>query len=150
MTGLTKAFPNSARFGNYYRRELDGAGDPVDVDSVTGAFLMIRGKTIDDLGLLDERFFMYCEDEDWCWRSKRRGWRVVYHPGLIAHHDKGSSARQARVRTTWEWHRSLWLYHRKNMAARYPALTNAAVYAGISAVAGVRVPLAWLRDRLSL
>jgi GT2 family glycosyltransferase len=146
MSGLARLFPRSARFGNYYRRDLDSAVEPADVDSVTGAFLMIRATTLASIGPLDERFFMYCEDEDWCWRVKHAGMRVVYHPGVVAHHRKGSSSRKRRVKTTLEWHRSLIRYHRKNMAARYAAPVNWLVYGGIGAVLALRLPVAALRQ----
>jgi GT2 family glycosyltransferase len=132
MTGLSRRFPRHRRFGKYYLSYLDE--DAIsDVDSVVGAFLLIRRSVVDAIGMLDERFFMYCEDEDWCWRAKQAGGRVVYHPGIVVHHRKGSSTRRVPIRMAYHWHRSLFLYHRKNIAPRYPSLANAGVYAGIVA-----------------
>ena len=58
-----------------------------DVDWMLGACLMARREAIDDVGPLDERFYLYVEDIDWCLRMHQRGWRVVYHPAAqVTHH----------------------------------------------------------------
>ncbi|MAG37691.1 MAG: glycosyl transferase, partial [Dehalococcoidia bacterium] len=130
--GLTKRFPKSRRFGRYYLSYLD-PDLTTDVDAVIGAFLLIRRATFQQIGPLDERFFMYCEDEDWCFRAKQAGWRVVYYPKAVVEHHKGTSSQQHRARAAWYWHRSVFLHHRKHIAAGYHPLINAAVYAGIAA-----------------
>jgi GT2 family glycosyltransferase len=130
--GLSFIFPNSRRFGRYYLSFLP-EDQIADVDSVVGAFLMTRRTVVDQIGPLDERFFMYCEDEDWCWRAKLAGGRVIYHPDVVVHHAKGSSTSQRPIAMAWQWHRSLIAYHHKNIAPRYPAPVNALVYGGILA-----------------
>jgi len=129
--GLSRLFPRHPRFGRYYLSYLDEMAT-ADVDSVVGAFLLIRREVIERIGLLDERFFMYCEDEDWCWRAKQAGWRVVYYPAAVVRHSRGSSTSKHPFRMAYHLHRSYFLYHRKNIAPRYPAIVNAAVYAGIA------------------
>jgi GT2 family glycosyltransferase len=63
-----------------------------DVDVVKGAFFLTRRETIANVGSLDERFFLYSEEQDWCLRARKKGWRVIYWPdGEIYHHDGGSS-----------------------------------------------------------
>jgi GT2 family glycosyltransferase len=136
--GLSKRFPKSQRFGHYYMTDQD-LSKPCDVDSVTGAFLLIRSNAQKQIGLLDERFFMYCEDEDWCWRAKQAGFRVVYNPEIVVEHEKSTSAKSHPIRMTWVWHVSLMRYHRKNIAASYPAPVNALVYAGIGTVLAFRL-----------
>jgi GT2 family glycosyltransferase len=131
MLGLSRLFPRHRRFGRYYLSYLDEMAT-ADVDSVVGAFLLVRREVIERVGLLDERFFMYCEDEDWCWRAKQAGWRVVYYPGAVVRHCRGSSTAKHPFRMAYHLHRSYFLYHRKNIAPRYPAVVNAAVYAGIA------------------
>lgn len=128
--GLTRT--RHARFARYYLagREL---GHVTEVDAVVGAFLLIRRSMVDTIGLLDERFFMYCEDEDWCYRVKQAGGSVVYHPGVVVRHRKGSSARQVPLRTVFHLNRSTYLYHRKNIAPAYPLPVNLVVYIGLFA-----------------
>ncbi len=130
MVGLSRLFPRHPLFGRYYLSFLDEM-EVTDVDAVVGAFLLIRRQVMERIGHLDERFFMYCEDEDWCWRAKQAGGRVVYHPGVVVHHRKGTSSARHPFRMAYHWHRSLLLYHRKNIASRYSAILNSAVYLGI-------------------
>ncbi len=147
MTGLSRLFPRHPRFGRYYLSYFDD--DAItDVDSIVGAFMLVRRSVIDAIGMLDERFFMYCEDEDWCWRAKQAGGRVVYHPGIVVHHRKGSSSRTVPLRMAYHFHRSLFLYHRKNIAPRYSRLTNAGIYAGIVASFAARSGMIALRRAL--
>jgi len=147
LTGLSWLFPRHPRFGRYYLSYLDE--DAItEVDAVVGAFLMVRRALVEQVGLLDERFFMYCEDEDWCWRAKQAGWRVVYHPQVVAHHRKGSSTRTRRFAMACHWHRSIFLYHRKNIAPRYPAVVNGAVYAGMALSLGVTLGVSSVRRLL--
>ena len=128
--GLSRAFPRHRRFGRYYLSYLD-ENELADVDAVVGAFMLMPRRLIDEIGGFDERFILYCEDEDLCWRARQAGWRTVYHPGVVVHHRKGSSTRKRPLWAAYHWHRSLLLYHRKNIAPRYPATVNAAVYGGI-------------------
>ena len=66
----------------------------MEVDSVVGAFLLIRKSLIDKIGLLDEKFFMYGEELDWCWRCKEAGFKVWYYPKTVIHHYKGESSKK--------------------------------------------------------
>lgn len=86
MTGLSKLFPHSRRFGQYNLTYLD-EDETYPVDCVVGAFMMVRWITIHEVGLLDEDFFMYGEDIDWCYRIKSAGWKIIYYsPAQILHH----------------------------------------------------------------
>ena len=80
-------------YGRYWGRQFV---EPTDVDCVAGCFMMVRREIINSLGGLDEDFFMYGEDEEWCARIKRGGWRVVYFPGATIIHIHRFSSRQAR------------------------------------------------------
>jgi len=128
--GLSALFPKSPRFNRYYMGYLP-EDQLAEVDAVIGAFLMIRRECVEQIGLLDERFFIYCEDEDWCFRAKRAGWKVVYNPQAVVIHYKGSSTRKRRLRMVIEWHRAIFQFHRKNMAANYSLVVNGMVYLGM-------------------
>ena len=100
-----------------------------EVDWVSGACLLHRREVVTDIGPLDERFFMYCEDVDFCLRARRRGWAVRYHPGArVLHHIAGSS-RLRPFRMVVERHRSMWRYYAKHFQRN--ALKDLAVGAGI-------------------
>lgn len=149
VLGLSRAFPRHRRFGRYYLSYLD-EHEMADVDSVVGAFMLMPRGVVEQIGGFDQRFFLYCEDEDLCWRARQAGWRVVYHPGVVVEHRKGSSTRRRPFRTAYHWHRSLLLYHRKNIAPRYPAIVNLAVYAGIGAGLTASLGMAALRQAVAV
>ncbi|MBI1807852.1 MAG: glycosyltransferase family 2 protein [Ignavibacteria bacterium] len=87
---LYKILPHSGLFRNPWITDTD---KEQDVDVVKGAYFLTRRKLIDEIGALDERFFLYSEEQDWCLRAKRSGWRVVYLPSIATyHHDGGSSS----------------------------------------------------------
>ena len=92
LTGLSKLFPRSKAMAAYNLTYTDPE-QTHEVGAVSGAFLMIRKKVVDEIGLLDERFFMYGEELDWCLRAKRAGWLVMYHPDAQIVHYKGESAK---------------------------------------------------------
>ena len=65
-----------------------------EVDVVTGCFMLVRREAIEQVGVLDERFFMYCEETDWCYRFKQTGWKVIYTPCADIIHLGGQSTQQ--------------------------------------------------------
>lgn len=84
--------------GRYFMRDVDHA-KAHDADAVYGAAMLMRRKVLDDVGMFDERFFMYYEDVDLCRRAWMRGWRVVYVPeARFTHYHQ----RQSLIRAPWE------------------------------------------------
>jgi len=142
--GLSALFPRHRTFGRYYLGYLDER-QTTEVDAVIGAFLMARRGLIERIGLLDERFFLYCEDEDWCFRARCCGFKVVYLPEATVVHHKGTCARQRTIRSLYEWHRAVSQFHRKNIAPDCGSVVNGLVYAGMGATFAARVALASLK-----
>lgn len=105
----------------YSRRYLRSDADPTrvqEVDWVSGACLLHRRRVADAIGGLDERFFMYCEDVDFCLRARQHGWVVHYHPGARVLHRIGGSTETAERAMLVERHRSLWRYYLKHFPRR--------------------------------
>lgn len=91
-TVLGKLFPRSRVIRDHLMADWDHAA-PREVDWVLGACMMVRREAIQDVGLMDERFFLYFEDVDWCYRMNRRGWQVWYVPdAVMVHHHRRESA----------------------------------------------------------
>ena len=90
---LSKLFPNSRIFGGYsmYYWDFDQIRE---VDFAGGSCLIVRRETIEEVGLLDEGFFMYTEEADWCYRMWQHGWKVYYYPYAQVIHLGGESSRQ--------------------------------------------------------
>jgi hypothetical protein len=91
-TFLGRLFPNSRLIRRHLMRDWDHE-ETRDVDWCLGACVLVRREAVQDVGMMDERFFMYFEDVDWCYRMHQRGWRVVYHPqSRMIHHYQRASA----------------------------------------------------------
>jgi GT2 family glycosyltransferase len=90
MTGLEKLFPKNRLFNGYHRWHLP-LDETHEVDAVSGAFMLMRRSMLDEIGLMDERFWMYTEDVDLCLRAREAGYRVYYHPCETVLHVKGTS-----------------------------------------------------------
>lgn len=103
----------------------------MEVDSVVGAFLLIRKLVIDKIGLLDESFFMYGEDLDWCWRCKEAGFKVWYFPKAAALHLKGQSSKLRPVKMLKDFHGAMWIFYKKHYAKKYPLIFNWIVWLAI-------------------
>lgn len=129
--GLDRLFPRSPRFGRYQLTYLD-PNTVHEVDSVVGAFLMIRRECLESIGLMDESFFMFGEDLEWCYRAKARGWKVFYVPVAKILHFKGQSTRKSDHRMIYNWYKGFWKVYRKSVAEKYPLPINAIVFAGFS------------------
>ncbi len=137
FSGLSKLFPTSPRFGRYNMTFLD-PDQPAEVDSVVGAFMLVRREAIQQAGLMDETFWMYGEDLDWAYRIKARGWKVRYWPGVSVRHIKrAASAGSARAR--YEFQRAMWLFYRKHYQAATPGWLDALVRLGIGLRGGPRL-----------
>jgi GT2 family glycosyltransferase len=102
-----------------------------EVDSVMGAFLLIRKSLIEKIGLLDKSFFMYGEDLDWCWRCKQAGKKVWYYPKTFITHYKGSSSGQTPFKALRWFHDAMWTFYKKHYFAKYPAAFGYLVFLGI-------------------
>lgn len=129
--GLDRMFPKSRFFGSYRKTFLDPQ-QCYEVDSVVGAFMLLRRQAMEDVGGLDEDYFMFGEDLDWCYRLRSNRWKVVYLGSFCAIHHKGASSAGAPYRMNYHFHRSMVLFHRKHLINNYPFFVNWAVYGGIS------------------
>ena len=130
LTGLSFLFPRSRTVSSYNLTYLP-EDQVAEVDSVMGAFLLIRSDVVDRIGLLDEQFFMYGEDLDWCFRVKAAGYKVMYVPVTNVVHHKGSSSRKLPQKALYEFHRAMQIFYDKHYRANYNFFLNWPVYAGI-------------------
>jgi GT2 family glycosyltransferase len=128
--GLSRLFPSSKRFNRYNLGHVS-VGSVHEIDSGTAACLMVRRAAIDEAGFFDPQFFMYGEDLDLSYRLRQHGWKIYFVPDAVAVHLKGTSTRQAAGRMRYEFHRAMWLFHRKHYASSTPAVGNALIWTGI-------------------
>ncbi len=122
LFGLSHLFPRSRRFGRYNMTYLDEY-EMAAVDAVVGAFMLVRREPIRQVGLMDDSFFMYGEDLDWCYRIKQQSWQVYYNPQVTVLHIK-RAASQHSARAQIEFWRAMRLFYEKHYAAQTPRLVH--------------------------
>ena len=128
FSGIWKLFPKSKLFGQYLLTYMD-EDETHPVDGVSGSCMLIRREVIDQIGYLDERFFAYQEDADFCYRARQAGWQVFYVPtAQIIHYGGMGGSRVEPFRSIFEWHKSYFLFYRKNFAKDYFFLFNWVYY----------------------
>ncbi|RPJ57567.1 MAG: glycosyltransferase family 2 protein [Acidobacteria bacterium] len=143
LTGLSRLFSRSPRFGSYNYTFLDDR-QPHPVDAVSGSFLMFRSEVAEAIGLLDQTFFLYGEDLDFCYRARQAGWIAYYYPeAAVTHHKRKSSSRDPRV-NNYHFYNAMKIFYRKHYAASAGSLKERAVFLGIDCL----YSLALLRNRL--
>lgn len=131
MTGLSRLFPRSKRFGKYNLTYLD-ENMTYEVDSLIGAFMLVRSDAIREVGLLDESFFMYGEDIDWCYRVKSSGWKIVYYGDAKIVHYKGSiNNKKQNPELIYEFYRAMDIFYKKHYKNKHSWITNSIIYLGI-------------------
>jgi GT2 family glycosyltransferase len=119
------------RTGSGYVRLDVGEEDVADVDALNGAFMLIRSDALREVGMLDEKYWMYGEDLDWCARFAKANWRVVYDGRVVAHHLKGGSTSGRRpLRLNYHFHKSMILFYRDHIS-RGRVVADAFVSAGV-------------------
>lgn len=111
---LTRLAPNNRWSRRYMVGQRINQSAPFVVDWVSGACLMVRRDVLEKVGPLDERFFMYWEDADWCRRIGDAGYAVYCVPGAKVVHYEGQSSLDRPARLVWTFHRSVYTYYTKH------------------------------------
>lgn len=124
--GLDKLFPRSRWFGQFLMTYWD-YDDVRPVDGVMGAFMLVRAAALSEVGLMDEQYFMYSEEVDWCYRFRQKGWKTYFYPYVDAVHLWGGSTRQVRVEMLVQLYRSRTRFFRKFHGHAAAALLKAII-----------------------
>lgn len=128
FAGLEKCFPSSRLFARYHQT-YKGMKSIHQIDACTGAAMMVRTSAINQVGLLDEQFFMYAEDVDWCKRFRDAGFLVLFHPGVrIVHHKYKSgmanSNQSTKTNASYYFYQTMLQYYDKHYLHRYPRIAR--------------------------
>jgi GT2 family glycosyltransferase len=146
---LHRIFPESKFFGGYSMSYMD-EDETHEVAGVSGSCMMIRQDVIDQIGYLDESYFAYQEDADYCFQARKAGWKIFYYPeAQITHYGGQGGSRVDPYRSIIEWHRSYWLYYRKNLAGNYFFLINWIYYLAMLIKLGLALVINSLRKEKS-
>lgn len=153
FTGLYKIFPRSKIFGGYYQTYKD-LTKVCEVDSVAGAFMMVRREAAQSAALgpnkwWDEDFFFFGEDLDFCYRLKQKGWQILFNPAVKIWHYKGATHglnKQGLVTLSEEERRkiiestteAMKLFYEKHYLHKYPSIVTRLVLSGVAVLARIR------------
>lgn len=145
LTGLSFLFPKHRRFGRYNLTYID-ENETIEVDSVVGAFMMMRGAALLEAGLLDEDFFMYGEDLDLAYRIKASGWKIWYNAEVTVLHYKGASSKQRSSQSIINFYDAMRIFHQKHYADSLASPLNWLINGGIWALCQINLARNGLRS----
>jgi len=119
LAGLSQLFPRSRWFGRYNLTYLP-EDETAEVEAISGSFMTVRREALNQVGLLDENFFLYGEDLDWCFRMRTAGWKIHYFPETQIIHFKGESAKQSDLDNLRLFYQAMGLFVRKHFRPDSP------------------------------
>ncbi len=137
MSGLSRLFPNHPVISRYYMTYLDPE-QMAEVEVLSGSCMMVRKTVIDQVGLLDEDYFMYGEDIDWCYRIYQAGWKIYYVPDTEIIHFRGESGKGAPLRILYRKSKAMSIFVNKHMARRFRFFPLWLLQVGIALHGGFR------------
>ncbi|MBQ6100319.1 MAG: glycosyltransferase family 2 protein [Methanobrevibacter sp.] len=138
--------PTKSKDDNYNLTDLPD-GEVYEIDCLTGAFMFMRKKALDEVGFLDETFFMYGEDIDLCYRIKNAGWKIVYYGKSSITHFKGSSSKKQKNKLIYEFYRAMYIYYKKHHAGESSFIVNIIVYIGIAVLCVLKLFLNLFKNK---
>lgn len=101
-------------FPSRYPSKKQVVFQPMEVESVIGACMMVRNEAIQQVGILDEDYFFFLEETDWCYRMQKAGWKIYHVPDARVIHLGGQSKKRAPWQSQIEYHRSLYIFFKKH------------------------------------
>jgi O-antigen biosynthesis protein len=129
--GLSRLFPRSRKFGRYHLGYISHE-ETSEVEVLAGAFMFLRKKTLDKVGLLDEDYFMYGEDIDLSYRILQGGYKNFYFPESTIIHYKGESTKKGSLNYVLVFYNAMIIFARKHFSSKnaryYSLIINMAIY----------------------
>ncbi len=132
LLGLSRLFPKVKLFGKY-NLTYEDPDKLIEVEAVSGSFLMFRRAVYEEIQGLDETFFMYGEDLDYCYRIKEAGWKIYYVPDTKIIHYKGESAKLASFDNFIIFYKAMDIFVKKHFSKSYSLLFDIILRMGIFA-----------------
>jgi GT2 family glycosyltransferase len=145
---LERLWPNLLAGKRLDRTDEPLPKQPVEVEAISGAFMMVRRRALEDVGLMDEGYFLHCEDLDWFVRFRRAGWQIYLVPDVEVLHYKGVCSVGRTLSVLWHKHRGMTRFFRKFQFRDYPLPLSLLVILGIWLHFAVVAPATWLRRQI--
>ena len=118
-------------FFDFYLHKQPLPDEPLEVEAISGALMMVRREAVDEVGSWDEGYFLHCEDLDWCMRFRQKGWKILFVPDAPVVHRKGGCSRSRPVFVEWHKHKGMMRFYRKFFRHQYPGVLMWLVTLGV-------------------
>ncbi|HAT8917724.1 TPA: glycosyltransferase family 2 protein [Legionella pneumophila] len=130
---LSKIFPNNPKFGGYLFSKEKLPTKPTEVELISGSCMFVRKKAIDEVGLLDDNYFLYCEDYDWFYRFTQSDWKIIFNPNTKVTHIKSFSTKQIPFKVLLYKAKGMWRFYNKFFKENSSPATTLIIRVGIIA-----------------
>lgn len=129
LSYLSKRYPRFCSDFNLHTQPLPKK--PLDVEAISGSCMLVRSEAMKQVGLLDEGYFMHCEDLDWCMRFRQKEWKILFVPFAPVIHYKGLSSSGCPIFVEWHKHKGMVRFYRKFFKNQYPVTIMWLVIIGV-------------------
>jgi GT2 family glycosyltransferase len=130
--GLTKYSHRWPKlFFNFNLHEQPLPSRHMEVEAISGACMLVRREALKEVGLLDEGYFMHCEDLDWCMRFRRKGWKILFVPDAKVIHSQGTCSKSRPIFVEWQKHKGMVRFYRKFFRRQYSGLLMGLIILGV-------------------
>lgn len=118
-------------FYDFHLHKQPLSDGPIEVETISGACMLVKREAVADVGLWDEGYFLHCEDLDWCMRFRQQGWKIMFAPDAKIIHHKGTCSKSRPIFVEWHKHKGMMRFYRKFFRQQYPDALMWLVAAGV-------------------
>ncbi len=105
--------------------------EPIEVEAISGACMLVKRQAMNDVGLWDEGYFLHCEDLDWCMRFRQKGWKIMFVPDATIVHKQGHCGKARPIFVEFHKHKGMVRFYNKFFRHQYPGLLMGLVALGV-------------------
>ena len=129
LSRLGKLFPRM--FSDFLLHEQPLPESPMEMEAISGSCMLVKREALLDVGLLDEGYFLHCEDLDWCMRFREKGWKIIFVPDARVIHRKGVCSKTRPFFVEWNKHKWMIRFYNKFFRRQYPVIMFWIITTGI-------------------
>jgi len=118
-------------FYDFYLHKTPLPKEPIEVEAISGACMVVKRQAVVDVGMWDEGYFLHCEDLDWCMRFRKNGWKILFVPSARVTHVLSYCSRARPIFVEWNKHKGMVRFYRKFFRHQYPLGLMWLVYLGV-------------------
>lgn len=121
--GLSKLHERYPRiFSDFLLHQQPLPDGPIEVEAISGSCMLVRRQSLLDVGLLDDGYFLHCEDLDWCMRFRQKKWKLLFVPDARVVHHKGTCSKARPIFVEWHKHKGMMRFYGKFFRHQYPGV----------------------------